>query len=71
MTFRSCWLSGLGLGVRPGIAQSTVNICAGFLTAMPYNSRLTAQAPLRRLRHLELCGITLCKRPAYFPACKT
>ena len=102
MTFRSCWLSGLGLGVRPGIAQSTVNICAGFLTATPHNSRLTAQAPLRRLRHdicvakmldktssiicafglaaaaprspyrhLELCGITLCKRPAYFPACKT
>ena len=25
--------------------------------AAPHNSRLTAQAPLRRLRHLELCGI--------------
>ena len=40
MTFRSCWLSGLGLGVRPGIAQSTVNICAGFYVSAPLTSLL-------------------------------
>ena len=31
----------------------------GTFKAIPHNSRLTAQAPLRRLRHLELCGIAL------------